>query len=228
MQSHEIRKTLSAFANSTPEGHYSVLFLGVTDKGMVKGITDSPDKLQKTIAKIAADECYPPIPVDIQVIEPEGKTVVAVVVGHSKNRPHFTGHAYKRVGSESKKATAEEYNEFVLDRIDKIRRILQERGKTISVEWKNAGIAGAIGGTIAFNDRDYMISSCDAHVLSIVDGASQETIPVPIGDVTISIDANRRRMKLVMAVPRPVRPRDFQQVTAGMARLAQGLRPPGS
>ena len=56
----EIRKTLVAFANSTPEGEYGVLFLGVDDNGEVRGV-DGTDSLQKTVRDAAENDCYPAV-----------------------------------------------------------------------------------------------------------------------------------------------------------------------
>lgn len=224
VSSAEVRKALSAFANSTSEGRYSVLLLGVGDRpGTVIGVTDEPDKLQKTIVSIA-DGCYPPIPIDVQVFDVAGKRVVAVIVAHSKNRPHFTGQAYVRRGSMSQNATDAEYDEFVLDRIDKARRIAREKA-LLSVEWQNSGVAGAIGGTIAFNDRDYRIVLCDAHVIELQDQVSGIKIAVPMDRVTISRDPDKNRMKLIASIAYPSHRPTQAQIVAGMERVVNGLGP---
>src|SRR6202011_2884170 len=56
----EARKTIVAFANSTPEGQESVLFIGVDDKtGKILGGSD-PDATQRKYSQVL-EECYPPI-----------------------------------------------------------------------------------------------------------------------------------------------------------------------
>lgn len=123
------RKTLVAFANSVPQGQEAVLFVGVGDSGSIVGC-DGTDSLQKKMRAFCETECYPPIKfrTDIKVIE--GKSVLAVVVPHSSNRPHFSGPAYVRVGSESKVATEDQYREFVAARSDIGRTLLSYRDTT--------------------------------------------------------------------------------------------------
>jgi hypothetical protein len=111
------RKTLVAFANSVPEGQEAVLFVGVDDKGDVIGC-DGTDGLQKKIRAFCEGGCYPPIKYSIDVRDFGGKSVLAVIVPHSHERPHFSGPAYVRVGSESKQATEEQYREFIAARSD--------------------------------------------------------------------------------------------------------------
>lgn len=56
----DLRKTICAFANSTPEDQTSVLFVGVTDKGEVKGVARAEiDQIQRTIQTAGSEECYP-------------------------------------------------------------------------------------------------------------------------------------------------------------------------
>ncbi|TBR21179.1 ATP-binding protein, partial [bacterium] len=42
----DIRKAVTAFANSLPDGQHGVVFIGVGDRGAVEGC-DNPDALQK-------------------------------------------------------------------------------------------------------------------------------------------------------------------------------------
>ena len=111
VQSDETRKTLVAFANSVPEGEHAILFLGIDDKGNFTGVTGT-DSIQKTIRNIAKNDCYPPIKCTSVVLQESGKTVVAVVVESSKDKPHFAGPAYVRSGSESVKASPELYEDL--------------------------------------------------------------------------------------------------------------------
>ena len=201
----ELRKTLCAFANSTPEGQYSVLFLGINDDGGIKGIdAGSVDSIQRDIAASARDDFYPPISLYTQVVTIEGKGVVAVIVEHSKNRPHFAGHAYRRVGATSQKADDFQYNEFVLERIDKVRHILRGKGKVVSVKWFDSGVAGSVGGKVpAYNDRDFMVVDCDAFVLHLRDVSSGLNIALPLEQVTISFDTGKSRTKFLAESPYP-------------------------
>jgi predicted HTH transcriptional regulator len=99
----ELRQTVCAFANSVPEGRAGVLFIGIHDKtGEAVGIGNT-DQLQKRVRDAAQSDCYPPITYTSEVLAVDGKAVVAVIVPHSATKPHFSGPAFVRVGSESRK-----------------------------------------------------------------------------------------------------------------------------
>lgn len=119
------KQTMVAFANSATSTRSGVLFVGVDDSGHVRGVED-PDKLQKTLRRLAEHDCYPPILVDFAVLTHEGLQVVAAEVRYSCTRPHFAGPAYVRRGSESITATEQVYRDLLLSQDDK-RRYLLER-----------------------------------------------------------------------------------------------------
>jgi hypothetical protein len=201
----ELRQTLCAFANSTPEGQRSVLLIGVTDKGVIKGIANAEvDATQKTIQEIGREDCYPPIRVFTQVVVKDGKQVIAAVVDHSEATPHFTGHSYIRVGPTSRKTDPEQFEELISIRNDKVRRIISAKAiGPISVEWTNRPpVIGAFGarGTKWLNleDRDYQIAKCDSFVLHMIESPSGNNIPVPLEEVVIGYDAIKYRMKLII------------------------------
>src|SRR2546427_1572290 len=81
----------------------------------------------------AVRQCYPPVAVQLQILDGLGPgPVLAVVVSASKERPYFTGHAYKRVGSKTVKASGEMFEELVASRNDKVRRIVRHKGRHIT------------------------------------------------------------------------------------------------
>ena len=102
----DFKKTLVAFANSVLESRVAILYIGIKNDGTIAG-ADNTDNLQKMIRKICEDECYPPISHTSRVIDCSGKHILAVMVGYSRERPHFSGAAYIRKGSESVRATPE-------------------------------------------------------------------------------------------------------------------------
>jgi hypothetical protein len=133
--SAEFRKTLVAFANSLPDDREAVLFIGIDDAGSIVGLEqNNSDSLQKTIFNIAQKECYPPIKIYSECLIYEDKTILAVVIPSSTNKPHFSGPAYIRVGSQSVVASEEQFNELILSRNSKIKMILGMRGKTIALK----------------------------------------------------------------------------------------------
>jgi hypothetical protein len=134
--SNAFKKALVAFANSVPPNRTGILFVGVADDGIVKGVSD-PDKLQRTIRLLAETECYPPIYIDLALLDTSGGIVVAAIVAHSVKRPHFAGPAYVRRGSESIAATEEIYLDLLLSQDDKRRFLLEARTTIWTVELLN-------------------------------------------------------------------------------------------
>lgn len=129
----ELRNTIVAFANSVPHGRTAVLYIGVSNSGEPLGVSNSDSK-QKYVRRLC-DECYPPVPFQAEVLEPNGKAVVAVVIGESVNRPHFSGGCYVRRGSETCQASEEEYRKLILSQIDKCRFML----RYTNVQWMVRG-----------------------------------------------------------------------------------------
>lgn len=128
----DICKTLVAFANSLPRGQEAILFIGVSDKGGLTGVSDT-DKMQKHIVNLAQNRCYPPVQVQCQVVNISEVNVVAATVFPSTNKPHFAGPAFVRVGTESKKASEKIFEELITSRNDKGRLILEYRDKDSEV-----------------------------------------------------------------------------------------------
>jgi len=122
----EICKTLVAFANSLPESDEGYLSIGITDDGKLIGV-DNPDDIQKKVRNWAEAVCYPSIRIQCQTVKSEGKDIVAITVYPSENRPHFSGNSYVRIGSESKKASAEMFEELIISRNDIAKRLLKAK-----------------------------------------------------------------------------------------------------
>lgn len=124
--SEKIRETLIAFANSLQDGEEAILFIGVSDKGSFLGV-DNVDKRQREIRSDAQTKCYPPIQIQCEVLKESGIEVLAVTVPFSRNKPHFGGPAYVRVGSENVRATQEILENLITSRNDPARMILSYR-----------------------------------------------------------------------------------------------------
>lgn len=125
--SEEIRKTLVAFANSVPEAEEAILFVGVADDGSIIGVVDA-EKTQTSITK-AARECHPEVKTRMRVVTIDDKSVIAVVVRASTERPHFAGPAYVRKGHESVKANDSQFDELIASRISVARPLLEAKHK---------------------------------------------------------------------------------------------------
>jgi predicted HTH transcriptional regulator len=128
----EIRKELVAFANSVPDNANAVLFLGVADNGKTIGVSNTDEK-QKKVRKIAEQDCYPPISVQMYVIPIKNQSVLAVVIPASRDKPHFSGQAFVRVGSESKAASKAQYEYLINSRNDVCHEILCNKNSIFSV-----------------------------------------------------------------------------------------------
>ncbi len=174
----DIRKTLVAFANSVDENELAVLFLGASNNGQHPGVTDA-DELQRKIRIIAKEQCYPPIqycPVPMP-IDLNGKTItiLAVVVPSSANRPHFSGLAYIREGSESIEASAKVFAELIASQ-NETTRCLQRMKGPIDIQVRSDS-----GFWYQFEGR---IEKVDAHSLTVKNGEGYFW-PVPVSGVKI-------------------------------------------
>lgn len=128
----DFKRTIVAFANSVPQNRTAILFVGVADDGTPLGV-DNPDRTQKDIRKYAESDCYPPIFVDTEVLTVGGKQLVAVLVNASSERPHFSGAAYVRRGSESVGASEELYERLLASRHALVHRLVDWIGKAVTV-----------------------------------------------------------------------------------------------
>jgi predicted HTH transcriptional regulator len=106
VNARDLHKAIVAFANSVPENRAAIIYIGVGNDGSPRGLPN-PDSLQKTVRNICDHDCFPPIKASLEVLDVVGKSVIAVVVPSSANRPYFSGPAYIRRGSESVQASQE-------------------------------------------------------------------------------------------------------------------------
>lgn len=153
----DVRKTAVGFANTVSEGQTAVMFIGADNKGRHKGVPDADD-MQKKI-RGALERCYPPITYQTCVlsVEVEGKPleVLAILVPFSQNRPHFTGPAYVRRGSETIEASQDVFLELIASQNDTARRILQFKDKKVRLRIRSAhGL---------WYEFDAWVTRCDAH-----------------------------------------------------------------
>ena len=188
----EIRKTLVAFANSVPPGRTAVFYIGVKNDGTVAGVTET-DSLQKNIGDVAKNDCYPSVDYQITVLQLDGRHVLAVEVEASDKRPHFSGPAYIREGSQTKVASNELYEELISSRNEKAGHILRSKGQLVTYRpyeldrWGRKRIVYTI---------DCRVETCSAHVVHLHAGGSGRYFSVPLDQVTINFDPSARRLML--------------------------------
>lgn len=190
--SAEIRRAIVAFANSVPEGRSAILFIGVADDGTPIGVGNT-DSIQKKVREAAGKDCYPSVRHQCEVLDVDGKGVLAVVVPASNDRPHFSGPAFVRKGAESLVASAEMYEELIASSNAKAGKILRSREQLVTFrqtdldQWSRHNILYEI---------ECEIEGCDAHVVSLHDISAGRHFSIPLGIVRINQDQTKRRLML--------------------------------
>lgn len=125
-------KTVVAFANSTPLDRFAVLYIGVRDDGTVERAGINFDSVQKTLER-RLEDAYPRIPYTTRVLTEGAGDYLCVVVAGSSQRPHFSGPAFVRSGSQTINASAGQFERLITERNSKGYSILRCRGKRVSV-----------------------------------------------------------------------------------------------
>jgi predicted HTH transcriptional regulator len=182
VSTEDIRKTIIAFANSLPDGQGAVLFIGISDKtGEVEGV-DNTDALQKNVRRAAEEKTYPPIHIghNCKVLHESGKSIVAVIVEASHNRPHFAGPAYVRVGSESIEASESQFEQLIATRTSVARRILEAKRKDETFLVQEARRHYHHGRT------QCRVESCDAHFANFRAVTEGWLHSAPLSQITVS------------------------------------------
>lgn len=195
----DIRKALTAFANSLPEGGCGVIYIGISDGGTIQGC-DNPDSVQKRVRE-AANECYPPLRPQCAVLKVEGKDVVAVILTASKDKPHFAGAAFVRQGSESVKASKRLFDEMVDARHSKVSAILSMKDQpSITV----IGLGHRLGDTRRDVGPSYResaeckVEACDPHVVTLQRLLDCWVFYEAIDRIELSFDGRMKRPALVV------------------------------
>lgn len=197
----EFKKTIVAFANSNLGNRTAILFIGVSDKGEVKGIGNA-DKLQKTIRKICEQECYPPINHKCEAFKEREKDILAIEISESKNKPHFSGPAYIRKGSESIVSSQQIFEELILSRTSKLKKILEwkNEGKWIIVVTKGKKLGDCTPFHQTHTDQHRCkIIECDSHTIKLHDVTNGKDICEPINEtyIDISYDIENQPMLII-------------------------------
>lgn len=200
----ELRQTVCAFANSVPEGRNAVLFVGIHDRsGDVIGV-GNPDQLQKRIRDACHFDCYPAINYSVEVLTLGDKHVVAVIIPASNTRPHFTGPAYTRVGSQSLKASPAQYEELILSRNDKARGILMHKDEVFTVigNGYKTGSNKALGDNNYRERRECRVDECTGQFVTLRDIGTDQIFSEPLENVVINYDHERHRPMLIVSFPK--------------------------
>jgi hypothetical protein len=186
-------RTAVAFANSCPIDFPGILFIGVYDNGMIERSKDpvNLDSLQKTLAQRIAD-AWPPIYFLPKVLHRDGVEFLAVLIPGSPLRPHFAGHSYVRIGSETRKASEEQFNALIVQRNSKAREIQQMIGELISWE-----MIGKTGNTLG--SAQGKVVECNQFYMTVDGGTYKRSFPLEW--VVISFDPGNIRHHLMVNYP---------------------------
>lgn len=175
----EIRKTLVAFANSLQQGEWAVLVIGIDDKGNVIGVEGS-DSAQQKISQVAQQECYPPVECHPRLLNYHHKVVLVVVIPASSLLPHFAGQAFVRRGSRCEQASAQMFKELIAKHHDKARRLIEAKGKDVSLELYPDDRTKIPPGQDHVSRRRYAIVTCEAQEVTIVELGRGKRIRLPL------------------------------------------------
>lgn len=108
-----ILRTLTAFANTKG----GTIYIGITDKGVVKGAVIGRNKLELLVARIT-NEIKPALYPEIEKEKIEKKEIIKISVAESSQKPHmYRAVVYKRVGK----------NTIAVTNPEEILRILSTR-----------------------------------------------------------------------------------------------------
>ncbi len=128
-----VREAVCAFANSVRAPATGILFLGVNSRGEPNGLISDPDRVSRDISSWLS-RCYPLISgYELHALRPAERHVVAVVVSESRDRPHFTGPAFVRDGSQTREASASQFEKLIEDRSDLVWALRPHVGHAVAV-----------------------------------------------------------------------------------------------
>ncbi len=185
-QEHRIRETMVAFANSAIPDKPGIIFIGMTDKGEIKGV-DNPDKTQKDVSSWAKSS-FPPLPVIPRVVTVEGKAIVTVVVEASPLKPHFAKAAYKRVGSQNFQADQSEIDEWIAYRNSKVRKILDRKNQIVNVQLLTKG---TLGGGMWTTVGPHTVLDCNAHWVTLKASENDAIVTHPLSYLELKLNDNK-------------------------------------
>jgi len=189
-------KTVVAFANSAPFERHGVLYIGVRDDGSIE-LGLNADSLQKNLNE-KLKSIYPPVEYTTRVLSEGTQEFLCVVVPRSQRGPHFSGPAYVRVGSQTQKASEQQFDRLIAERNSQCYQILKHLGSNVCVAHirsESPDLLGRVSGT-----THLQVAGCtqSAVTLRAHDGTTQaiglERVKVVedvvSGSITLEVRAN--------------------------------------
>ena len=161
-------------------------------------VATASSRSRKTLVRICSNECYPPITVRLESCQVDGKPVLAVIVPHSPQRPHFSGHAFRRVGSQNIKSDEAAYSDFITARSSVGAKILENRGKVVTVRThgKKLGDPKPLAPNVSEHGQ-FTIEACDPHTVTLQSIASGRRYVEQIENFSVSQEPSGNLLLLV-------------------------------
>jgi hypothetical protein len=199
----ETREAVVAFANSAPENRPGLLFLGVRPNGDPVGLAGDPDELARTkLNHVCSRQCVPPVAYTTAVLREDTALVLAVIVPLSPERPHFSGHAYVRVGSRTERTSEKALDELIASRNTLAGALLRLKGPNFVSLWiRGKEIGVPIFESHLSDERDATIVDCNAHYVTLNLVSAGRTVTEPLENVTLSFDTYKNRPLIFVHPP---------------------------
>ena len=192
----DLLKTIVSFANSVKPNEIATVLIGERDDRSVQGVTD-PDKIQKKVRQ-ECEKVYPPISYSIGLYTNSGKTCVKLEIRHDGETPHFGSPAWIRMGSETIKATEEQFQKLIELRLSKTRELTFWLNKWITVvgDLKSDPYPQLIwewhGG-----EKEALIKEIKTHWVTFMKSGG-EHVSVSLEKISISYDDRKHRLKVTV------------------------------
>jgi hypothetical protein len=170
-------RTAVAFANSTSVDAPAFLLIGIRDDGAYENLPSDHnwEKLQKTVTT-ELTRAYPPLYFVQRVIQdPDGRSLLVVIISGSPERPHFAGKSYLRVGPETRQASEVQFNAMIAERNSAAYTVMKWIGKRITV-------AAFVHGTL--NPKPCTLVACNQHYFTVEWSASQSSYPLNRAEIS--------------------------------------------
>ncbi|MEK6856955.1 MAG: RNA-binding domain-containing protein, partial [Nanoarchaeota archaeon] len=107
---HKLSETICGFANT--DG--GVLILGISDKGVLQGVSGNLDKIQQDIANSCKNiRSAPHISTSIHTLDEKKIVLVEITKANDKNAHTYAGAVYVRIGSTTRKLEGQELFDFL-------------------------------------------------------------------------------------------------------------------
>lgn len=189
----DILKTVVAFANTLRPDQEGVLFLGVTDKGIIQGHNSTElDSLQKKFVD-KTQNIYPERPYyTTHTVHKDDKSCLAIVISGGSHKPYFAGPPYLRIASTTKAASQEQFEQLLATRSDKAYFLQQwlDRAITIRTFSRIEGIAYRMDK----HESEATLLACNGFYVTVF--LNNGRWSYPLNRVDIAFDHRKDRLEI--------------------------------